>query len=134
MRGILPAPELPMWLLIEDTDALAFANDDFRHVLTTTEHHQLVAMTLPPGTVVEEETHHDADQYVRVVAGVADVSVGKEEARLHPRGAFLVPRGTPHSVRAAGNTPLRLLAFYAPPLFPSGTVDPTAPEVRAAGI
>ncbi len=123
-----------MWTLIEDTDALAFGNQDFRRVLTTSEHHQLVAMTIPPGTTVGEETHDTTDQYVRVVAGVARVTVGKQTAELHPRGAFLVPRGVAHSVTAIGRTPLRLVAFYAPPLFPADMVQADAEDEEAVPI
>ena len=123
-----------MWTLIEDTDALAFGNEDVRHVLTTSEHHQLVAMTIPSGTTIGEETHDATDQYVRVVAGVARVTVGKQTAELHPRGAFLVPRGIPHSVTAIGRAPLRLIAFYAPPLFPADMVQPEVEDEEAVPI
>jgi mannose-6-phosphate isomerase-like protein (cupin superfamily) len=123
-----------MWVITEDIEAVCWANQDYRRVLTTTDTYQLVAMTIPPGVEVGEETHHDAAQFVRIVAGVAEVTVGDEHAELHVRGAFLVPPGTRHNVSSVGTMPLRLLAFYAPPLHPADTVHPTRPDDEVAPI
>lgn len=117
-----------MWVLIEDTEAIAYGNQDFLRVLTTTEHYQLVAVTLAPGEQVGDDVHPDADQYVQVVAGTAEVTVGRETATLHAHGAFIVPRGTHHSTRNSGTTPLRLLGFFAPPVHPPQRIEARRPE------
>lgn len=45
------------------------ANDDYRRVLYTGRHTQLVLMTLQPGEEIDLDTHDGHDQFIRVEAG-----------------------------------------------------------------
>ena len=44
-------------------------NENFREVLYTAPHSQLVVMTLKPGEEIGLETHDDRDQFIRVEEG-----------------------------------------------------------------
>ena len=52
---------------VDDIEKLTEENDDFRRVLYTGKHLQLVLMTLRPGEEIGEEVHEDRDQFFRVV-------------------------------------------------------------------
>ncbi|HEY0969438.1 MAG TPA: cupin domain-containing protein, partial [Gemmatimonadales bacterium] len=49
------------------------ANEDYRRVLFTGPHTQLVLMTLRPGEEIGLETHDGHDQFIRVEAGTGYV-------------------------------------------------------------
>ena len=75
---------------------------DFRRVLWTGEHTQLVIMTIPPGGEIGEEIHEDIDQILTFVSGTgkADrLGVGEERGpgrpRRRPRGARSTTSSTP---------------------------------------
>ena len=61
----------------------ARANDDFRRVLETGEHAQLVVMTLAPGEEIGEETH-EGDQILVFVEGDGEAIVGRETSPVGP--------------------------------------------------
>ena len=63
----------------EDIEEATIANNDFRRVLYTGEHLQLVAMSLAPGEEIGEEVHEDRDQFFRFEEGEGVVLIdGKE--------------------------------------------------------
>lgn len=66
------------------TDIVSATNEntDYRRVLHTGNHLQLVVMTLQAGQDIGLETHDDGDQFVRVESGTATVTIGDEEHRL----------------------------------------------------
>ena len=61
---------------IED---LTKENTDFRHVLYTGTHMQLVLMSLLPGEDIGSEVHEENDQFFRFDAGQGKVVVGETE-------------------------------------------------------
>ena len=103
------------------------SNTDFRHVVFTGKHIQLVLMTLPPGQEIGQESHENVDQFVRVESGSAVLKLGEEEHRLEPGVAVIIPAGVQHNVVNAGTEPLQLYTIYAPPEHPAGTVQRTKP-------
>jgi len=101
-------------------------NDDFRHVLYTGEHAQLVAMTLRPGESIGLETHPTIDQFIRVEAGMAEATLDGEEHRLGDGDVVVVPAGVEHDVtNVSDDMELRLSTIYSPPAHPDGTVEHT---------
>lgn len=51
---------------VGDIEMLTEGSADFRRVLYTAKHLQLVLMALPPGEQIGEETHADGDQFFRI--------------------------------------------------------------------
>jgi len=118
---------------IGDFDRLAVANEDFRHVLFTGPHSQLVAMTLRPGESIGEEVHAVDQLFVLVSGGPADVVLDGDRHLLAAHCFVVVPAGVRHDLANAGSQPLRLLTVYAPAQHPDGTVHATKAEAQAAG-
>ena len=109
-------------------------NRDFRRVLFTGKHAQLVVMCLGPGEEIGAEVHGHVDQFFRVEEGTARfVMKGREVHRVRDGGAVVVPAGTRHNVvNASKRKPLRMYTIYSPPNHPPGTVHRTRAEAEAA--
>ena len=55
---------------------------DFRRVLWTGEHTQLVIMTIPPGGEIGEEVHEDTDQILTFVSGTGEAMVSGQTRKV----------------------------------------------------
>jgi mannose-6-phosphate isomerase-like protein (cupin superfamily) len=105
------------------------ANDNFREVLHTGPHSQLVVMTLKPGEEIGMETHGDRDQFIRVEAGDGEAILGGQRHRLEDGVAIVIPAGTEHNVvNTSRSEALRLYTVYSPAEHPDGTVHRTKQE------
>lgn len=107
-------------------------NRDFRRVLYTGAHLQLVLMSLEPGEEIGEETHEGTDQFFRVEDGKGEVWIDGRATRIESDMAILVPAGARHNVRNTGTKPLQLYTLYAPPEHEDGTVHRTRAEALSA--
>lgn len=123
---------------IGDIQRTAKDNTNFREVLFTAAHVQLVVMSLPPGEEIGIEVHDHVEQYIRVESGRATVTLGPskdeitETHALEAGGAVMVPGGTWHNVVNSGKGELKLSTLYSPPEHADGTVHRTkADAVRA---
>lgn len=108
-------------------------NTDFRHVLFTGNHSQLVLMTLQPLEEIGMETHTENDQFFRCESGVGKVSVDGEEFELIDGNAVVIPSGTPHNItNTSPSEPLKLYTIYSPAHHPDGTVHATKADAVSA--
>jgi len=107
-------------------------NRDFRRVLYTGPHLQLVVMSLLPGEEIGEEVHSNTDQFFRVEQGKGEISLDGRTTRIESDMAILVPAGARHNVRNTGEKPLRLYTLYAPPQHADKTVHRTRQDAEAA--
>jgi mannose-6-phosphate isomerase-like protein (cupin superfamily) len=106
-------------------------NDDFRRVLYTGGHLQLVLMTLQPGEEIGAEVHPDGDQFFRFEEGSGAVDIDGVENRVEEDFAVIVPAGARHNVRNTGSGPLRLYTIYGPPEHVDRLVEASREEARA---
>lgn len=111
-----------------DIEALTLANDDFRKVVYTGAHLQLVLMTLRPGEEIGLEVHTDRDQFFRVEAGSGEIHIDGAVTRLEADDAAIVPAGASHNVRNVGEVDLKLYTLYGPPEHRDGVVHRTPLE------
>ena len=93
----------------DDIDKLTVDNEDFRRVLYTGEHLQLVLMTLQTGEEIGEEVHEDRDQFFRFEEGQGAVDIDGRENPVMDDFAVIVPAGARHNVRNTGNRAAALL-------------------------
>ena len=107
-------------------------NRDFRHVLYTGPHLQLVLMALQPGEDIGEEVHESVDQFFRIEHGSGEVWIDGRRTAIQSEMAVLVPAGAKHNIKNTGDTPLKLYTLYAPPQHAGGTVHATKAEAAAA--
>ncbi|MDQ1633523.1 MAG: hypothetical protein QOJ32_332 [Frankiaceae bacterium] len=105
---------------------------DFRRVLWTGTHTQLVVMTIPPGGEIGLETHDENDQILSFISGVARAEVGGESREVTPGDIVIVPAGTEHNFINAGPNPLVLYTVYGPADHAPDTVHATREEGEAA--
>jgi mannose-6-phosphate isomerase-like protein (cupin superfamily) len=105
---------------------------DFRRVLWTGEHTQLVIMTIPPGGEIGEETHEDTDQILTFVSGTGEAIVADQTKPVAQGDLVAVPAGAKHNFRNTGVNPLVLYTVYGPPEHADGVVHATKEEADAA--
>lgn len=100
---------------VDDIEKLTEENGDFRRVLYTGHHLQLVLMALNPGEEIGEEVHDDRDQFFRVEAGQGELLIDGAKHRVSADFAMIVPAGARHNVRNTGREALKLYTLYGPP-------------------
>ena len=116
-----------------DIERATLENEDFRRVLFTGPHAQLVVMRIEPGGEIGLERHDGVDQFIRVEAGEGEAILDGERHALGDGSAVVIPSGTEHNVLNTSRTdPLRLYTVYSPPEHPDGTVHRTKAEADAA--
>jgi mannose-6-phosphate isomerase-like protein (cupin superfamily) len=115
---------------VDDIERLTVQNEDFRRVLYTGHHLQLVLMTLTPGQEIGEEVHEDRDQFFRVEVGEGELVIDGVTHRVAADFAMIVPAGARHNVRNVGGQPLKLYTVYGPPEHRRDVVHRTRPEAE----
>ena len=105
---------------------------DFRRVLWTGRHTQLVIMTLPVGGEIGDEVHEDTDQILTFVSGTGEARVGPDARKVTQGDLVVVPAGTQHNVVNTGPIPLVLYTVYGPPEHAEGAVHATKEEAEEA--
>ena len=104
---------------------------DFRRVLWTGKHSQLVIMTVPPNGEIGEEVH-EVDQILTFVSGVGEAQVSGEKRKVAQGDLVIVPAGRKHNFINTGPNPLVLYTVYAPAEHADGAVHRTKEEADAA--
>ena len=110
---------------------VAEQNPDFRRVLWTGKHTQLVIMTIPPDGEIGEEVH-EVDQILTFVSGVGQAKVSGQTRKVAQGDLVVVPAGTKHNFTNTGPNPLVLYTVYGPPEHADGAVHATKEEADAA--
>ena len=105
---------------------------DFRRVLWTGKHSQLVIMTIPPGGEIGEEVHDEVDQILSFVSGVGTATVSGRSRKVTAGDVVVVPAGIKHKFVNDGPNPLVLYTVYGPPEHADGVVHRTKEEADAA--
>jgi mannose-6-phosphate isomerase-like protein (cupin superfamily) len=111
---------------------VAEQSDDFRRVLWTGEHTQLVIMTIPPGGEIGEEVHEGIDQILSFVSGTGEARVSGRTRNVAAGDLVVVPAGKKHNFVNTGPNPLVLYTVYGPPEHAEGAVHHTKEEADAA--
>jgi len=109
---------------------VAEKSPDFRRVLWTGQHSQLVIMTIPPGGDIGDEVH-EVDQILTFVSGTAEARVGGDKKAIGPGDLVAVPAGTRHNFVNTGPNPLVLYTVYSPAEHADGAVHRTKEEAEA---
>src|SRR3954453_7087107 len=108
---------------------------DFRRVLWTGEHTQLVIMTIPAGGEIGEEVH-EVDQILTFVSGTGQARISGSTKQVAQGDLVVVLAGKKHNFVNTGENPLILYTVYGPPEHADGAVHTTkeeADEMEEAG-
>ena len=115
----------------ENIEKMTLENENFRQVVYTAPHCQIVLMTIKVGEEIGLETHEKNDQFFRVESGSGKAVLEGKEYELADGTALLVPAGTEHNVINTGSVPLRFYTIYAPAHHIDGRVHATKQDAVA---
>jgi mannose-6-phosphate isomerase-like protein (cupin superfamily) len=108
------------------------SNSDFRRVLYTGKHAQLVLMSLPAGSEIGMEVHEENDQFFRFESGTGLVVIDGNNYQVSDGSAIIVPAGAEHNVVNTSQTEdLKLYTIYSPSHHRDGIVRATKEEAEA---
>ncbi len=104
-------------------------NENFRKVLYTGKHSQLVLMSLAPNEEIGTEIHTDNDQFFRFEKGMGKVIIDGNEYEVKDGSAIVVPAGAEHNViNTSAIDKLKLYTIYSPAHHKDGVVRVTKAE------
>jgi mannose-6-phosphate isomerase-like protein (cupin superfamily) len=109
-----------------DIERDTLGNEDYRRVVFTGKHTQLVYMSIPADEEIGEEVHDGHDQFIRVEAGIGTVTIDGDRFEVRDGSAVVIPAGARHNVvNESPDDDLKLYTLYSPPEHPDGLVERT---------
>ncbi|MFA5840711.1 MAG: cupin domain-containing protein [Candidatus Paceibacterota bacterium] len=109
-------------------------NTNFRKVLYTGKHCQLVLMSLKPNEEIGMEVHTDNDQFFRFEKGEGKCIIDGNEYILTDGSVIIVPSGAEHNIINTSSTDdLKLYTIYSPAHHKDGIVRATKAEAETDG-
>ena len=107
------------------------ANNNFRKVLYTSKHSQLVLMSLKPNEEIGEETHPDNDQFFRIEAGHGKCTIDGTDYQIKDGDAIVVPAGAKHNIiNVDDKAELKMYTIYSPAHHKDGILRATKKEAE----
>jgi mannose-6-phosphate isomerase-like protein (cupin superfamily) len=101
-------------------------NGNFRKVLYSAKHCQLVLMSLKPSQEIGMEVHMENDQFFRFEKGQGKVIIDGNEYEVGDGMAVIVPSGAQHNVINTSTTDeLKMYTIYSPAHHKDGTIHAT---------
>ena len=107
-------------------------NSNFRKVLYTAKHSQLVLMSLKPNEEIGMEVHPDNDQFFRFESGNGKCIIDGNDYEVRDGSAVVVPAGAQHNIiNTSGTEELKMYTIYSPAHHKDGIVRSTKEEAEA---
>lgn len=115
-------------------DKAALSNSNFRKVLYTSKHSQLVLMSLKPKEEIGVETHTDNDQFFRIESGHGKCIIDGNEYEIKEGDAFVIPAGAKHNISNTDrSSELKMYTIYSPAHHKDGIIRSTKKEAETKG-
>lgn len=115
-----------------DIEKDTLENNNFRKVLYTGKHSQLVLMSLKPNEEIGMEVHEENDQFFRIEKGQGKCIIDGNEYEIKDGSAIVVPAGAQHNViNTSSSQDLKLYTIYSPAHHKDGIVRATKAEAVA---
>ena len=109
-------------------------NTNFRKVLYTSKHSQLVLMSLKPNEEIGMEVHPDNDQFFRFEKGEGKCIIDGNSYELGDGSVIIVPAGAQHNIiNTSGVNDLKLYTIYSPAHHKDGIIRATKEEAETDG-
>ncbi|MCB9809191.1 cupin domain-containing protein [Candidatus Nomurabacteria bacterium] len=107
------------------------SNNNFRKVLYTSEHMQLVVMSLEPGEDIGKEVHKTIDQFIRIESGMGAAFINGIETSIQTGDAVVIPAGAEHNITNTGDMPMKLYTLYGGPEHKDQVIQATKADAEA---
>lgn len=115
----------------DNIEKLTLENENFRKVLYTGKHSQLVLMSLKPKEEIGEEIHDESDQFFRFEKGTGKVIIDGNEKNVSDGDAVIVPTGAKHNIiNTSETTKLKLYTIYSPAHHKDQTIHQTKEQAE----
>jgi mannose-6-phosphate isomerase-like protein (cupin superfamily) len=108
---------------VNNIDKDTIGNENFRKVVFTGKHLQLVLMSIPVGEEIGGEVHDSVDQFIRIERGQAKAIIDDQVYEIGDDFAITIPAGSKHNIINTGDEPLKIYSIYAPPEHHDNGVD-----------
>jgi mannose-6-phosphate isomerase-like protein (cupin superfamily) len=121
-------------MIFENIKDLTKDNINFRKVIFTGIHSQLVLMSLLPQEEIGEEIHETSDQILFIVSGEGEAVLNGVITKIKKHSVIFVPAGTKHNIinkGTDGDNDMKLYTVYAPSVHKDGTIHKTKSEAEA---
>jgi len=106
-------------------------NKNFRRVLYTGKHSQLVLMSLKPHEEIGMEVHKDNDQFFRFEKGDGRCAIDGNLYEISDGSVIVVPAGTEHNIiNVSDSQDLKLYTIYSPAHHKDGVIRATKEEAE----
>jgi mannose-6-phosphate isomerase-like protein (cupin superfamily) len=103
-------------------------NENFRQVVNTGKHSQVVLMSLLPGEDIGEEIHETVDQALVFIEGNGEAVIEGVASPIKEGDLVFIDAGTKHNFKNTGTTALKLYTIYSPANHPADRVQKTKAE------
>lgn len=121
-----------MKYFVKNIEKLTLSNSNFRKVIDTGEHSQLVLMSLLPNESIGMEIHETTDQFIRIEKGKGKAIINNEVYMIEDDSAIVIPAGTKHNIINSSSTdPMKLYTVYSPAHHRPGTIHKTKKEAES---
>lgn len=118
-----------MKFYLDNIEKKTSTNDYFREVIHTSQHSQLVVMSLLSNEDIGVEVHEIVDQFLRIESGEGKAVIDGEEHALSDGSAIIIPAGTEHNIiNTSSENKLKLYTIYSPAHHKDKTVHKTKEE------
>lgn len=99
----------------QNIEEATLENTNFRKVLYSGQHSQLVLMSLKPLEEIGMEVHNENDQFFRFEKGTGKCIIDGNEYELKDGVAVVVPAGAEHNIiNTSATEDLKLYTIYSP--------------------
>lgn len=117
---------------ITNIEEKTIQNENFREVLFTGAHSQLVVMSLLPNEEIGMEVHEIVDQFLRIEEGEGKAILNGEETMITSGSAIVVPAGTKHNIiNTSPDKKMKLYTIYSPAHHKDKTIHKTKQDALA---
>ena len=117
---------------VADIGKISLENENFRRVLYTGKHSQLVVMSLLPNEEIGMEVHK-LDQFIRIESGTGKAILDGVEHDIAAEYAVVIPAGTMHNIiNTSATEKMKLYTVYSPAEHQDGVVRATKAEAEAS--
>ena len=100
---------------VANLEQMTEENTNFRTVIYTAHHSQLVLMSLKPGEEIGMEVHPDNDQFLRIESGDGKAIIDGNEQLFSAGFCIVVPAGSQHNIiNTSATNYVKLYTVYSP--------------------